>query len=214
MPDGVETLDASAILAREAIRASWSNRSDIYSDWFRYEIQKRALGTWLDLDMYLVAPLDLDPPNLFGEYEPGKINGAVLRLPPESPMLPKLLEQFEEKTIPTSMPFKRRLELGARRLIHDRVDLTRTPWGTTGPFALTEFVPKFGLGSEALPPEVFYPAPWQKAAWIADATVALEDFVTERTVAVHLWNELIKGIKNSPAPERSFLSRLQREGRE
>ena len=213
VPDGVQIIDASPILPREAIPSSWMNRSDIYSDWFRYEIQKRELGTWLDLDVYLIAPLDLDRPNLFGEYEPGKINGAVLRLP-ESPMLRVLLEQFEEKSVPTSMPFKKRLELGVRRLIDGKADLTRTPWGTTGPFALTEFVRKFGLSSEALPPEVFYPAAWQKADWIANPEMALEDFVTKRTVAVHLWNELIKGIKNSPAPEGSFLSRLQQEGRD
>jgi hypothetical protein len=214
VPKGVATLDASAVLPREAIRDAWSNRSDIYSDWFRYEIQKRALGTWLDLDVYLVAPLDLDRPSLFGEYEPEKINGAVLRLPPESPLLQALLEQFEEKTVPSWMPFKKRVELGVRRLIDGTVDLTRTPWGTTGPFALTELVQRFGLGSQALPPEVFYPAAWQNADWIADPAIAIEDVVTERTVAVHLWNELVKGIKNSPAAEGSFLRRLQNEGRE
>ena len=33
------------------------------------------------------------------------------------------------------------------------------------------------------------------------------------TVAIHLWNECIKGFKNEPAPDGSFLSRLKREGK-
>jgi hypothetical protein len=32
-------------------------------------------------------------------------------------------------------------------------------------------------------------------------------------VAVHLWNECIKGFKGDPAEQGSFLGRLQEEGR-
>jgi hypothetical protein len=35
--------------------------------------------------------------------------------------------------------------------------------------------------------------------------------VTERTVAVHLWNECIRAFKDRLAPEGSFLHRLQQE---
>jgi hypothetical protein len=214
VPDGVQTLDASNILPETSIRPEWARRSDLYSDWFRYEIQKRGLGTWLDLDVYLVAPLDLERPYLFGEYEPGKINGAVLRLPPDSPMLTPLLEQFDGTTVPRGMLPHRQFAGHLRKLVHGTYDLANTRWGTTGPFALTKYVRDFGLSSEALPPEVFYPAPWQKAAWVADPAIQLEDFVTEKTMAVHLWNELLRDIKHEPAPEGSFLARLQREGRE
>jgi len=44
--------------------------------------------------------------------------------------------------------------------------------------------------------------------------VKLEDMITERTVAIHLWNECIKDFKNLTALEGSFLNRLQEEGRE
>lgn len=53
---------------------------------------------------------------------------------------------------------------------------------------------------------------WEKADWILDPAVRLEEVVTERTVALHLWNECIKGFKGEPAPEGSFLYRLQQEG--
>jgi hypothetical protein len=214
LPSGVKTFDASSILPRTSIPSSWSNRSDLYSDWFRYEIQKLALGTWLDLDVYLVAPLDLERPYLFGEYEPRKLNGAVLRLPPDSQILAALLKQFEQRTVPKSVPILSKLHLNARRLLGGKVDLTKTRWGTTGPFALTTFAPLYGLSAEALPSDVFYPARWQDARWIADPSIRLEDKVTSRTVGIHLWNEIIKGLKDEPAPEGSFLRRLQMEGQE
>lgn len=213
VPEGVEILDASAVLPESAFPADWATRSDLYSDWFRYEIQKRGLGIWLDLDIYLVAPLDLEAVHLFGEYEPGKVNGAVLRLPPDSPMLAALLEQFAPGVVPKALPWYRQAPIRARKLLTGNVDLSRTPWGTTGPHALTRFVRRFKLSSNALSPDVFYPAEWRNAAWIRDPAIHLDDMITERTVAVHLWNECIREFKSRPAPQGSFLARLQHEGR-
>lgn len=213
VPEGVEIFDASAVLPEASIPASWAKRSDLYSDWFRYEIQKRGLGIWLDLDVYLVAPLDLERPCLFGEYEPGKINGAVLRLPPDSPLLPALLEPFVTGTIPDWLSWRWRVEGRIRKLLSGRADLSRTPWGVSGPYALTAVAHRFGLASEALPPDVFYPVEWRSAAWITDPAIALEDVTSEHTVAVHLWNECIRQFKSAPAAPGSFLARLQHEGR-
>lgn len=213
VPEGIEILDASAIMPQSTIRLSWAKRSDLYSDLFRYEIQKRALGTWLDLDVYLVAPLDLEKPYLFGQYEPGKVNGAVLRLPPDSPMLLPLLEQFKNGTVPKSLAWPRRLQVLARQAIKGRASgLANTPFGTTGPYALTAFSHRLGLISKALAPEVFYPVEWRNARWILDPAVKLADVITDRTVGVHLWNELFGAIKALPAPKGSFLAQLQKEG--
>ena len=212
VPAGVRVEDASAILPRSSFPPQWSNRSDLYSDWFRYVLQERDLGTWLDLDVYLVAPLELESPYLFGEYEPGKINGAVLRLPPDAPVLDRLLRQFDGKSVPDAMPWRKRISGELRRAIRGNYPLEHAPWGTTGPFALTRYVPQFGLSGYARNSEVFYPAPWQKADWIADPNVDLDQFVTNETIAVHLWNELLKNFKHKPAAAGSFLARLQAEG--
>lgn len=214
VPEEVELLDASAVLPRSSIPVSWSHRSDLYSDWFRYEIQKRGLGTWLDLDVYLVGRLDLERPCLFGEYEPGKVNGAVLRLPPDSAMLSPLLEPFRENRIPDWLSARWRAEGWIRKTLTGKADLTRTPWGVTGPYALTAVMRRFGALGEALDPQVFYPVEWRRAAWIADPAIRLEDVITKDTVAIHLWNECIKTIKHAPAPAGSFLEQLQREGRD
>jgi GT2 family glycosyltransferase len=93
-----------------------------------------------------------------------------------------------------------------------RNDVTLMPRATTGPHALTWIARNMSLDREALPPDVLYPIRWQDAAWVADPSARLEDRISESTVAIHLWNEIIKTFKNAPAPAGSFLARLQEEG--
>ena len=200
VPDGIDVRDASEVLPESAIVRHRSGSVALFSDWFRYELLARGLGTWVDTDLYLVRPLDMDRPYLFGKQivspvRPWRwraresINGSVLRIPPDSPMLPPLIAQF------TGQP-----------------DLAQQRWGSAGPFALTDAAARFGLGSEALPSEVFNPVPWYRARWILDPAQGLSEVVTQRTVGVHLWNECIRSFKDEPAPPGSFLDRLQREG--
>ena len=200
VPDGIEIRDASDVLPESAIVRHRSGSVALFSDWFRYELMGRGLGTWIDTDLYLVASLDMDRAYLFGKQvvspvRPWRwrvresINGSVLRLPPDSPMLPPLIAQFTGQS-----------------------DLSQRRWGSAGPFALTDVAERCGFSSEALPSDVFNPVPWYRARWILDPARALSDLVTERTVGIHLWNECIRAFKNDPAPVGSFLDRLQREG--
>ena len=213
VPDEVEIRDAAELLPRSAIPDSWAKRSDLYSDWFRYLVQKHGLGTWLDLDIYLLAPIPSAGDYLFGEYDPGKINGAVLRLPPDAPILEALLDQFSKGAIVRSLHWRARVQTHVRKLKDGAGHLAKTPFGATGPFALTWLVPRFGLSNYALPMEVFYPVRWQEASWITDPGARLEEKTSERTIAVHLWNECIARYKHDEAPDGSFLKRLQDEGR-
>lgn len=214
VPPDVEVRDAEAVLPEREILFHRNGSVAIFADWFRYELQRRALGTWVDTDVYLLKPLDIDRPYLFGEEEPGLINNAVLRLPPDSPLLAALLELFETRKVARWLPWRYYLSARIREIVSGRGDLSRLPFGSTGPFALTTAARHFGLMSEVLPSEVFNPVPWQKAAWIRDPNISFESVTTDRTVGVHLWNECIKQFKNDPAPSGSFLNRLQREGRE
>jgi hypothetical protein len=54
--------------------------------------------------------------------------------------------------------------------------------------------------------------PWQRADWIADPAVRLEEVAGDRTVAVHLWNQLIGPLMDMRPRPRSFLARLVSEG--
>lgn len=212
VPDGVELRDAGAILSKEQLADQAGGSVGLFSDWFRYELLRRSLGTWIDTDIYVVSQIDGDKAYLFGEQAPGTLNGAVLRLPADSPLLPRLLHSFEEMTTPHWLKWRFYIPSRLRELVTGQADLARLPWGSIGPHALTALAKEHGVYGFAEPIERFYPIPWQGADWILDPAIALESIVTPGTVAVHLWNECIRSFKDRPAPEGSFLHRLQREG--
>jgi hypothetical protein len=184
----------------------------LFSDLFRLSLLRRGLGTWIDTDVYFVAPIDAARPILFGRQSANVINGAVLRLPPDSPLLAALLALFDEQEVPFWLDPAER-EAAARRLAETgRTGLSQMPWGTAGPNALTALARRMRVDDQALPESVFYPVPFRHAGWILNPGLRLEEAIRPETVAVHLWNALIKDIKDRPAPAGSFLARLQEEG--
>lgn len=212
VPDGVEVRDAAEILGEDKVIRHRGGSPSLFSNRFRYELQRLGLGTWVDCDIYLLAPLDGDTPYLFGEEEAGRINTGILRLPADSPLLPPLLELFEERLVPPWLPLRSRIAAWWRRRVTGRSGLSKMPWGSAGPRALTFLARRHGLDRLARPPEAFCPVRWQDALWIADPSAKLESKVGPGTVAVHLWNERIKSVKGGPAAPGSFLARLQSEG--
>ena len=213
VPDGVAVADAGAVLSRDQVVRYRSGSYSLFSNHFRYETQRKGLGTWLDCDAYLLKPLDGARDYLIGESEPGRYATGVLRLPADAPHLQSLIEPFEEKRVPHWLGWRSRLAARIRKAVTGRTGVADMPWGTTGPHALTAVVHAHGVDVDPLPSEVLYPVPWQDAHWIADPARTLEDMVTPRTVSLHLYNERIKAIKARPAPAGSFLARLQHEGR-
>ena len=213
IPEGAELRDAAVVLPKDKLFFHRSGSVAPFADWFRLEVQKRGLGTWVDTDIYLLRPIDGESAYLFGKEEPSGINNAVLRLPQDSPLLGALLEIIATREFPRWFPSRIYWRARLQEIVSGRADLARLPLGSTGPFALTAAARKFGVDCQAKPVDVFNPIAWDKAEWIRDPGVSLESQITERTVAVHLWNECIQGFKNEPAPEGSFLHRLQQEGR-
>lgn len=213
VPAGVVLRDAAEILPRSSIIRHHSGSVSLFSNRFRYEVQRRGLGTWLDCDAYLVRPLDGDSDYLIGEYEAGRVSTGILRLPQDSPLVGPLLEIFEEKSVMPWLPWRARLGAHWRLMTSGRVGLSKLPWGSAGPVALTHLVHAHGLAHVTVPQDVLYPVRWQEAEWILDPGRSLDDVVTERTVSVHFWNERIKGFKHKPAPPGSVLARLHEEGR-
>lgn len=211
VPEGVELQDAASVLPATALVRHRRGSVAPFSDWFRYELLKQGVGTWIDTDMYLLRPLDEQVEHLFGEERPGVINNAVLRLPPDSPALHDLLSPFRG-TLPAWLAPRHRLSSRLRKWWAGGVDVGAMPWGTTGPAALTAAAAKFGLSELALPPPAFYPVPWERADWVLDPTLDLQQMVADSTVGIHLWNECIRHVKERPAPEGSFLQRLSTEG--
>lgn len=212
VPAGVELCDAAGIVAESRIVRHQSGSVALFSNLFRYELQRRGLGTWIDCDLYLLAPLDGARPYLFGYEGGGLINCAVLRTPPDSPLLAPLIRLFDEIDVPFWLPWRARWAARRRLWRTGRTGLSHMPWGSVGPKALTALARRHGIERLALDRDVLYPVPYTRAGWIRDPTVTLEEVVAPSTVAVHLWNECIKDFKDEPAPPGSFLARLQQEG--
>lgn len=212
MPDGIDIADAALIVPAARIVRHRTGSVSLFSNLFRYILQQRGLGTWIDTDLYFVAPVDGTRPSLFGRQSADELNGAVLRLPTDSPLLPSLVALFDEAEVPFWLNETQQAAAAQRLRESGRTGLAQMPWGSTGPIALTALARKLRLDATALPPEVFYPVPWREAPWILDPARKLDDVLRPGTVAVHLWNELIRGFKDAPAPPGSFLARLQAEG--
>jgi hypothetical protein len=212
IPAGIEAREAAEILPESNVFRTRGGSVAAFSDWFRYELQRSGAGTWLDTDMYLLRPLDVAKPYLFGEEANGILNNAVLRLPQDSPMLDGLLSPFTGRTPDWLAPRAKFLSRVRERVLGS-ASVSSMPWGTTGPAALSAVAKSAGLAGAAEPQDVFYPVTWQRANWILDPKTRLEDVVTDRTVGLHLWNEIIKMLKSAPGPPGSFLERLQREGK-
>ena len=212
VPDGVELRDAAELIPESEVIRHKSGSFALFSNRFRYALQRAGRGIWLDCDAYLLAPLRSASGHLFGEYEPGRINTGVLRLPPDSPMLDPLLDLFDEAEVPPWLPLRARAAALWRLARTGRTNLSAMPWGVVGPLAFTAIARRYRLDRLALPPDALYPVAWQKADWIRDPSVAVEQVIGSRTLSIHLWNERIKGFKNLPAPAGSFLARLHEEG--
>ena len=212
VPDGVRLADAASVLPRESIIRHEGGSYALFSNRFRYQLQLTGQGMWIDADLYCLRPIRSTTPYVIGWQGEGLANGAVLRLPPDSPLLGPLLGLFSERSVPPWLLAAAQMDASSRWQADGRIDLSRAPWGVAGPDALTFLVKRHGLESVVQPRAVFYPAPWTRAEWIRDATLSLPMFTTDASVAVHLWNERIKDFKDVPAPKGSFLARIQREG--
>jgi hypothetical protein len=212
IPEGVDVVDAATVLPESRVVRHESGSVALFTNLFRYELQRLGAGTWVDTDVYLLAPLEDARPYLFGWQQPGIVSTGVLRLPADSPVLEPLMRVFDETEVPFWLPWRQRRAARARLRSTGRTGLSHMPWGSAGPHAFTALVRRHRLESWALPSQVFYPVPYERAAWITDPGVRLEDVVQPETLCVHLWNELVKSYKDDSAPAGSFLARLQEEG--
>lgn len=196
-PAGVEIVDAREIVADETLvgryRVAGQPSLATFSDRFRYELMTKSGDCWVDADIFcLKAPDFLGDPIIWGlqpeAHGKALINNAVLKLPPDHPVLSEMLAR-------------------ARAALD--VDVS---WGAIGPFLLTDLAEARGVYASARAPREFYPvAPdefWklllprycdEVAADVAGATF------------LHLWSELLRRCRYDPSlapPVGSFLHGL------
>lgn len=213
VPEGVICLDAAAVIPEARVfRHVQTGSYSLFSNLFRYALLQRGDGIWFDCDVYLLKAIRHRQGYVLGWEEPGVVGTAVLGLPADSPILEELIGYFSAIHIPPWLPLRWQLRFAWQRLVAGRYRLETMPWGHLGPQAMTRMIEKHSLAHQVQRQEILSPWTYHEAGWIVRPNERLEDRVGANTVAVHLFNQMIREFKGQSAPTGSFLERLQNEG--
>ena len=106
LPDGVGNAEAEAILPHafsEKLRppqpdGSWRDWTTLqFSDFFRMRLMAQGAGLWLDADVLLLKPVEIDPAKPFFAWErPRQLGNSVLYLPPDDPIVAAFEELMQQ----------------------------------------------------------------------------------------------------------------------
>jgi len=167
LPDGVGNAEAEAILPHafsERLRppqpdGSWRDWTTLqFSDFFRMRLMAENAGLWLDADVLLLKPVELDVTKPYFAWErPRQLGNSVLYLPPRDPIVTafeKLMKQDE--LTPDWLALRHRLTFALRRLGGGSNRLSDIRVAIFGPAALTALARRAGELQYALPKQSFY----------------------------------------------------------
>ena len=166
LPDGVGNAEAEAILphafsrkaAPDQRRWRWRDWTTLqFSDFFRMRLMARSAGLWLDADVLLLKPVEIDPAKPYFAWErPRQLGNSVLYLPSGDPIVAAFepLMQQDELT-PDWLALRHRLIFALRKLRgSERISDIRV--AIYGPAALTALANRAGELRYALPKKSFY----------------------------------------------------------
>ncbi|WIY52910.1 hypothetical protein O9Z70_15875 [Devosia sp. YIM 151766] len=208
LPAGAEWHDAASVLPQEKlIFYKGRGTPGVFSDHFRYAVLRAGLGVYADLDVYCVRPIEGPPAYLMAWEHPGSVNGAVLHIPADAPVLDDLETIFADGPRPLlepHLPPLRRAEVAIRRLFGDRVTPEHMQYGATGPMALTYYINKHGLTAEVRPSSTFYPVPYKDIPALMQSGSSLEKAIRPETLGIHLWRSQLtdRGRADMPLPQQ------------
>src|SRR6266852_11511 len=167
LPDGVGNAEAEAILPHvfsEKLRppqpdGSWRDWTTLqFSDFFRMRLMAQRAGLWLDADVLLLKPVEIDPAKPYFAWErPRQLGNSVLYLPPNDPIVAafeKLMAQDE--LTPDWLALRHRLTFALRRLRGRSHRLSDIRVAIFGPAALTALAQRSRELHYSLPKKSFY----------------------------------------------------------
>ncbi|QPH55932.1 hypothetical protein [Pontivivens ytuae] len=217
VPAGVEVRDGNEIMPDPEVHTHERSGSvALFSDIFRFHLMVQAPGTiWVDTDIYCVRPLPTGP-HLFGyENDKGRLNGAVLALPPESEALALLLDLTSDPyRIPPFYGGEARKELEAAAAAGKPVHAGEMVWGVWGPVAITWAVKETGEVEHAAARPVLYPVHFADRTQFFKRPMLVERQVTPETLTVHIWGRIKRIAAKRYAggvPERCWLDQKLRQ---
>src|SRR3954451_9577946 len=167
LPDGVGNAEAEAVLphsfaeklrpsGRDGVWRDWTTLQ--FSDFFRMRLMARNEGLWLDADVLLLKPVEIDPAKPYFAWErPRQLGNSVLYLPPRDPIVTAfedLMAQDELK--PDWLALRHRLTFMLRKLRGGSNRLSDIRVAIFGPAALTALARRSNELQFALPKQSFY----------------------------------------------------------
>jgi hypothetical protein len=167
LPDGVGNAEAEAILPHtfaERLRPTapggvWRDWTILqFSDFFRMRLMARGAGLWLDADVLLLKPVEIDLTRPYFAWErPRQLGNSVLYLPPGDAIVAafeKLMAQ--EVLTPDWLALRHRLTFALQRWRGRSQRLSDIRVAIFGPAALTALARRYGELHDALPRKSFY----------------------------------------------------------
>jgi len=167
LPDGVGNAEAEAILPHafsEKLRppqpdGSWRDWTILqFSDFFRMRLMALRAGLWLDADVLLLKPVEIDPAKPFFAWErPRQLGNSVLYLPAGDAIVTafEALMRQDELT-PDWLALRHRLIFALRKLRGKSNRLSDIRVAIFGPAALTALAARGSKLGYALPKKSFY----------------------------------------------------------
>src|SRR6202171_2251188 len=109
LPDGVGNAEAEAILphafaerlrptAADGVWRDWTRLQ--FSDFFRMRLMAQSAGLWLDADVLLLKPVEIDPAKPYFAWErPRQLGNSVLYLPSGDPIVAAFASLMEQEKL-------------------------------------------------------------------------------------------------------------------
>jgi len=211
VPQGVRIADARTLLPGPIVRHKKTGSPALHSDLFRFELMRQTDSTWVDLDVLALKPLPTERTHVFAWENAGSINGAVLKLPKESPALKTLLSYGDNyRGYPPFLPRSKKFKYQIKTLWRG-MTLPELPWGSIGPIGLTHYLKASGEVAYALPKQSFYPIDHQDTIQLLTDPTLSRDSFDESVYAIHFWaskmRKLVKAQFNGEIPQHSLMGR-------
>ncbi|WBL79173.1 hypothetical protein I3J27_01740 [Bradyrhizobium xenonodulans] len=167
LPPGVANAEAEAILPHafsERLRppqpdGSWRDWTTLqFSDFFRMKLMAKGLGLWLDADVLLLRPVEIDPAKPYFAWErPRQLGNSVIYLPAQHGIVAAFEELMEQEELtPNWLSLRHRITFMMRRLRGGSDRLSDIRVAIFGPAALTALARRTGELQNALPKQSFY----------------------------------------------------------
>ena len=167
LPDGVGNAEAEAILPEafsERLRppqpdGSWRDWTTLqFSDFFRMRLMAGSAGLWLDADVLLLRPIELDAAKPYFAWErPRQLGNSVLYLPANDAIVTAFERPMaQDELTPDWLALRHRLSFALRQLRGGSNRLSDVRIAIYGPAALTALARRAGELQHALPKQSFY----------------------------------------------------------